>query len=88
VKRRKLQDERSQAKELEQDRHKGRIQRSKIVGHNLCGGLLAREAGAKLAPLDFAAIYASGLVEQGHLAASGDSMFIVKPRRDLGPSCE
>jgi hypothetical protein len=90
VKRRKLQDERSEAVTLRIARQRGRIQKSRILCEPMAGGFLAREQGQ--AGLDVPRIYAGGLVQQGYLPAMtnfdhcSEPIFTIDNRFDLGPS--
>jgi hypothetical protein len=84
VKRRKLQDERSQAVDSEMARQKGRIRRSKTLETPLTGGILARECAKERGGLDRSQIVASRLVYQGYIPPISpyNSIFVINPRRD------
>jgi hypothetical protein len=90
IKRRKLEDERSEALALRMARQKGRIQRSGALQSSPLSGLLA---GEKVnSPLDAANTFVGGLVEQGSFH-DPDSMpghcsplFDVEPRPDINSS--
>jgi hypothetical protein len=87
VKRRKLEEQRTQAVEKENLRQKGRIRRS--IQDTLNGGILAREYGNRTGCLDGPRIFAKGMVSRAYRWGFGQSsnvIFAVHKREDLGPS--
>jgi hypothetical protein len=70
VKRRKLQDERSEAVAFGIAQQRGRIQRARILQEPVMGGFLAREQGHLR--LDASQIFAAGLYEHGSVQAPID----------------